>query len=169
MHLRKILRAANQRPAERYDLSRNPRTPTQLQATSLKTLLEALQLPPPHPLSYTRIPSSFSASSWPPPARSRGWSPTAAPLSCRWARPQTSLPQRPAQQPQRVPLNRASVCPRPSAGTRATSLRWTRPASTSSWPSCSAACTSCWSNTSVRRKSTFHAIQMRALPLAYLN
>lgn len=55
MDLRKILRAANQRPEERYDLSRNPRTPTQLQATSLWTLLEALQLPPPHLLSPTRI------------------------------------------------------------------------------------------------------------------
>lgn len=62
MHLRKILRTANQRPAERYDLSRNLRTPTQLQATSLRTLLEAVQLPPSHPLSSARIPIFFSAS-----------------------------------------------------------------------------------------------------------
>ena len=142
MHRRKILPPTNHGAAERNDLSPNLQTPLNLiqrfspTSSSIASHPHSLHLSSPLP----RYPS------WLPPDRLRGWSPTAALPSCPSARPQTSLPQQPAQQPQRVPLSPISVCPRPSAGTRALSLRWTRPANTSSWPRFSVACTSRWSS-----------------------
>lgn len=153
MLLRKILPAANQHPAEMDDLS--PTCKLDLNCTSPNTFFPYLSQLRPLPLHSPSSRSPLPPSQWPPLARSPGWSPTAGPPSCRSARPQTSLPRHPAQQPQRDPLSPVSVCPRRSAGIRARSLLSTRLASTSSWLRSSAACTSCWSSFSAHRKSLF--------------